>query len=281
LTSKLTPTRPPTPPPASTALKRRSAPADDCSRRRATDERPSTNRHAGPAREQERTVKVSTPEVRYRSTNRSTYDACMDWQATLHLDTDDPTGTPICGGHTDFLTIRLGEAPLHGILSMADDTPAFAPLFDGTTLGQTIAEQFRHPINTVVIFRDIHIDPALRGHDLGAWMLSEVIARMATSTDTLVVGRQYPIRLAEDIVSRRRVERSLRPYWRKIGVVPFDGAPEFWVQTTSNDSLQHARTALAGVHGLALQITPGDNDGPKDNASSPKSGVQLISEMLE
>lgn len=224
---------------------------------------------------------VSRPEIQYRSTNLSTYDACMDWQATLYLDSDDEPSAPISGGHTDFLIIRLGEAPLHGILSMADDTPAFAPLFDGPTLARPLTQQFPDHVDTVLLVRHTYVEPALRGNDLGAWMLAEIVARMTSSTQTLVIGRQYPLGMGDDIVSRRRAERSLRPYWRKIGVVPCDASPEFWAQSTDTDALRDARAHLARVHSLELEIAPTDITGPNDTARPPKSGVQLIAEMRQ
>ncbi len=66
-------------------------------------------------------------------------------------------------------------------------------LFDGGEVGDWVEDDFEHmlpPVNSVLIITAVSIAKALRGNSIGAWLVAEVIARMASATDTLVL--MYP-----------------------------------------------------------------------------------------
>ena len=134
------------------------------------------------------------PTVRYASTNDSQFDPCMDWRAELWLGQLDIVDAPdVLGGYADFLTIRLGEDSIADMLdSLSQDTENFAGLFDGKYVADSVRDQFREPFSTVLILMTVLVAEPLRGHDLGAWLAAEVIARMASVTDTLVLLYPHP-----------------------------------------------------------------------------------------
>ncbi|HXO85570.1 MAG TPA: hypothetical protein VN803_08585, partial [Gemmatimonadales bacterium] len=58
----------------------------------------------------------------------------------------------------------------------------------------------------------------LRGHDLGAWMAAEVVSRMASATDTMVLLYPHPAGETPDNVSEIEAIDVLNRYWRKVGL---------------------------------------------------------------
>ena len=74
---------------------------------------------------------------------------------------------------------------------------------------------FREPFSTVLILLTVLVAEPLRGHDLGAWLAAEVIARMASVTDTLVLLYPYPAGETPEDVSEIQAIDALNRYWRK------------------------------------------------------------------
>jgi hypothetical protein len=133
------------------------------------------------------------PEIRYRSTNDSQFDPCMDWRAEMVLGRLDVSDYPdVLGGYVDFLTIRLGEESIPVMLdSLSSDAENFAGLFDGRFVAYSVQDQFEEPFNSVLILLTVFVAEPLRGHDLGAWMVAEVISRMASAQPSLELpGRE-------------------------------------------------------------------------------------------
>jgi hypothetical protein len=76
--------------------------------------------------------------------------------------------------------------------SLSSDAENFAGLFDGKYVADSVQQQFQEPFNTVLILLTVFVAEPLRGHDLGAWLAAEVIARMASVSDTLVLLYPQP-----------------------------------------------------------------------------------------
>lgn len=75
---------------------------------------------------------------------------------------------------------------------MSQDTAHFAGLFEGEEVAQAVRDQFDDEwFKRVLIFTLVDVAAPLRGHRLGAWLVAEVIARMASPVDSLVL--LYPV----------------------------------------------------------------------------------------
>jgi predicted Zn-dependent protease with MMP-like domain len=205
-------------------------------------------------------VALFAPTVRYVSTNDSQFDPCMDWRAELwlgHLEiVDEPD---VLGGYADFLTVRLGEHPIADVLdSLSQDAENFAGLFDGSNVAESVQYQFQEPFNTVLILLTVLVAKPLRGHDLGAWLAAEVIARMASGTDTLVLLYPHPAGEPPEDVSEIHAIDALNRYWRKAGLVPIDEHPGFLGQSTAYTALPDARCELQHVQDVQIPVDTRD-----------------------
>ncbi|WP_157124326.1 hypothetical protein [Nocardia pseudovaccinii] len=196
------------------------------------------------------TLSLGGPLVRYRSINTSEFDACMDWCAQLWMHVDEYDDTAVCVGCIDFLTIRLGREHVGADIldSYCQGAVEFSPLFDREWLDEQVQQQFEAtPINDVLVVLTAQLAPPVRGHQLGAWMISQISDRMLSSHDGLIV--LSPISDQTDGTSTvgRRARQRLDRYWRTSGLVPIDAHPEFLGQATAYNALDKARTALAPV----------------------------------
>jgi hypothetical protein len=201
------------------------------------------------------------PAVRYRSTNDSQFDPCMDWRADLLLGRLDVDGHPdVLGGYVDFLTIRLGEESIPVMLdSLASDAENFAGMFDGRFIADSVQKQFEEPFLSALILLTVFVAKPLRRHDLGAWMAAEVISRMASATDTLVLLYPYPAAERPENVSEIEAIDALNLYWRKAGLVPIDEHPGFLGQSTAFTALPEARRALQPVEEVHIPVDIDDS----------------------
>ncbi|MFX0578771.1 hypothetical protein [Nocardia nepalensis] len=210
------------------------------------------------------TVTLGGPTVRYRSMNISEYDACMDWCAQAWMSVEDLDGYEdewVCVGCADFLTIRLGrELVADNLLDSYSQTAVeFSPLFDGDWLDTAVQDQFdATPINDVVVVLSAELAPPVRGHQFGAWMISEISDRMLSSHDGLVVltpvpEHNNPVGPPDQLATAR-----LSCYWRTCGLVPVTAHPEFLAQSSAYTHLEDARTALTDVARRDITVTVTD-----------------------
>jgi hypothetical protein len=208
------------------------------------------------------------PGIRYRSTNDSQFDPCLDWRAELVLGRLDHVDCPdVLGGYVDFLTIRLGEESIPVMLdSLSSDAENFAGLFDGRFAAYSVQDKFEEPFNSVLILLTVFVAEPLRGHDLGAWMAAEVISRMASATDTLVLLYPHPAGETPENVSEIEAIDALNRYWRKVGLVQIDDHPGFLGQSTAFTALPEARRALRHVEDVEI---PADIDDPRLEILAP------------
>lgn len=225
----------------------------------SVDEDPRHN--AEPRLESTPNATLFAPKMRYRSMNDSQFDPCMDWQAQLvlaRLD-DDGDHPDVLGGYLDFLTIRMGEESVPEMLdSLSSDAEHFAEVFDDDFVAEPVEGQFEWPFNSVLILLTAFIAEPLRGHDLGAWMAAEVISRMASATDTLVLLYPHPAGKPPEGISEAAAIAALDQHWRKLGVEPIDNASGILGQSTAVTALPEARSRLSYVEDLQISVNIDD-----------------------
>ncbi|MFV8227331.1 hypothetical protein [Mycolicibacterium fortuitum] len=194
------------------------------------------------------------PRVRYVSTGDSQFDAMMTWRAELELAYLSEDDTPnVLGGYADFLIIRVGEHPIDDLLdSLSQDAEHFAELFDGDDVADSVQEQFDDsPFNRILIITLVEVAGPLRGHDLGAWLVAEVISRMASPIDTLVLLYPHPIGQVDEGAEAKAVA-ALTRHWQRAGLQPVGEG--FLGQATAYRYLSDARVRLKGVAGLHITV---------------------------
>ncbi|OKH72787.1 hypothetical protein EB73_08345 [Mycobacterium sp. SWH-M3] len=213
----------------------------------------------------------------------------MTWRAELelaYLDDLDEGDTPnVLGGYADFLIVRVGEHPIDDLLdSLSQDAEHFAELFDGDDVAYDVQGQFEDSaFNRILIITLVEIASPLRGYDLGAWLVAEVIDRMASPLDTLVLLYPYPVGdQADDAVEVAGVA-ALTRYWQRVGLVPVGEG--FLGQATAYRYLQDARAGLKGVAEVRVTV-PAEliRDEPADayprrvviDGAGPQQGLRLV-----
>lgn len=198
------------------------------------------------------------PRVRFVSTCESQFDAMMTWRADLEMAYLDDGDTPrVLVGCADFLTIQIGEHSIADLLdSISQDAEHFAVLFDGDNVNEAVQEQFSDamPFNRILIVTMVLIAEPLRGQDLGAWLVSEVIARMAGAIDTLVLLYPFPAVHPTGDPNELAAVNRLAEYWRRTGMEHIEAYPEFLGQSTAYTSLPEARRALSGIEDLQISV---------------------------
>ncbi|WP_067837326.1 hypothetical protein [Nocardia lijiangensis] len=163
----------------------------------------------------------------------------------------------VCVGCIDFLTIRLGqELVADNVLdSYSQTAEEFSPGFDGDWLDDDVQEFDATPINYVVVVLHAEVVPPLRGHQLGAWMLTEIAYRMLSSHDGLIVLSPTPDDADPTSLAGQRATRRLSGYWRSCGLVPIPTHPGFLAQASAYTALGAARRALTSVADHQITLT--------------------------
>lgn len=171
------------------------------------------------------------------------------WRADVALThTDSRMGDPdVRVGQVDFVMARTGvdglaeelldRSKFHGLR-----TDRFAPLFDDYRIGLELSQQFSDPVEVVMFVLWVVIDPALRGHRLGAWAVCQAIETMMPTSNGLIL--MHPHWDAEweadpSVEQLESVER-LNRYWMTAGVVPLQDRPQFLGQHANRHALQTA-----------------------------------------
>ncbi|GAT07740.1 hypothetical protein H7I77_09690 [Mycolicibacterium novocastrense] len=208
-----------------------------------------------PATNEGDTLEFVAPRLHYASqdSNRQ-LSCCLDWRADVQLAVAEAhaTAPDISVGYVDFLILQLGQQPAAQVLDEYPGAARFGQLFDGEWLAPDIDEQgpfaAAGSIDVVLIVVDVCIDSAARGHNIGAWAVSEVIATMLpTSAGMAVMSPDVSRSTAETV---ERVNR----YWRLAGLQPIDGHPGFLGQATAFTHLDAARRALADVRDTTFRV---------------------------
>ncbi len=203
------------------------------------------------------TATLFAPKVRYASTFDSQFDAMTTWRAEIEMAYLSEEDTPdVLAGSVEFLIIRVGEHPIGDLLdSLSQDAEHFEVLFDGDDVAAGVQDQFDDaPFNRILIITEVTVAAPLRGHHLGAWLVSDVIDRMASPTDSLVLLYPHPLGADTDPATTAAAVKSLSTYWQRVGLVPIEDAPEFLGQATAYSHLPRARAALRAVADVEITV---------------------------
>lgn len=207
------------------------------------------------------TEALFAPKVRYTSTSESQFDAAMTWRAELELSYLVEDEAPdVVAGYAEFVIVRVGEHPIADLLdSLSEDAAEFVELFDGDDVAAAVQEQFEDaPFNRVLIITTVNVGAPVRGHGLGAWLVAEVIDKMTSPTDTLVLLRPHPAELSNDSESAAGQARSR--YWQKVGLEPV--GDKFLAAATAYSHLSRARSALSSIADIQVAV-PASQIGPE------------------
>ena len=183
----------------------------------------------------------------------------ISWDAavTLHdADADDEDADRLTVGTVTFLTARLcGDLP-ELLDAISGDAAEFAPLFDGEFVVEELQEQFESACPAGILLLDqAHLHPAVRGHDLGAWAVAEIVNTMTFGRDVLVLTHPSPPGGRDLPKSKlKQAQNRLARYWEKVGLVRLDAAPQLMGQSTIFNYLDEARAALAPVAEVRIEV---------------------------
>lgn len=203
-------------------------------------------------------VLLYRPRVRYTSTDDAEFDAMMTWRAELELsyldETGNEVGATVVGGHAEFAVINVGQVPVVELLDSLD-MPQLAVLFDGDDVAPAVQEQFPDAtFNRALIVTHVEIAPPLRGNGLGAWLVHELVERIASPTDTLVLLHPSPAVPLSSRDAELAAARALSRYWQQFGVSPIEHDPEFLGAATAYAHLSRAREALRALDDVVFPV---------------------------
>jgi hypothetical protein len=200
------------------------------------------------------------PVVRYHSGNEIDSDSCLDWHAQLLMsaeETDDIHDAEICVGVCQFLTVQLGEGSFSSaeLDDYSQEASMFCPVFDNGAVAAEVDNQFREPINDALLVLSAMVLDPLHGHDLGVWMVAELIHRMLPGHNGLVLLERSPLpEPAEPMQHLEAVEKLSRHWQTKLGVVPIDQHPGILGQSTAYVHLPRARAALRRPDSIVVPV---------------------------
>lgn len=207
------------------------------------------------------TVKLCRPRARITSTGESQFDAMMTWRADLELSYLDEFGNEggapdVVGGYAEFLVINVGQHPIADLLdSLGEDAADFAVLFEDEEVSPPVEEQFTDAtVNRVLIVALVEVAEPLRGNALGAWLVTELVERIASPTDTLVLLHPVPAGPQPSKTAELAAARSLSRYWQQFGLSPIKDQPEFLGAATGYGHLSRARDALRALDAVVLPV---------------------------
>lgn len=201
-------------------------------------------------------VPLAAPILAFSGAAVSEFDEMTVWRGNVEM-TDSEDGSDVVCGYVEFLILKMGAESVPEMLdSWSQSAVTFAGLFDGNEVAAEVSAQFDGELfNRVVIITHVFVAEPVRGHNLGAWAVSEVAERMVSPSDTLVL--LYPFWIVDrsgDFEELAAVE-ALTKYWGRCGLVPIDVHPQFLGQSTSYNDLPKARSALAEIRDLRLAIS--------------------------
>jgi hypothetical protein len=202
------------------------------------------------------------PRLQYTSTGESQFDAMITWRADLELGYLDEHGNDVwdapnvVGGHAEFLIINAGQHPIADLLdSLSQDAARFAPLFEGDDVAEAVQEQFENEtFNRILIVTTVEVAEPLRRNGLGAWILAELVERMASPTDTLVLLHPAPAEPPASKAAELAAKQALSWYWQQFGPKPIKHQPEFLGAATAYGHLQRARDAFRALDEVVFPV---------------------------
>ncbi|OMC23997.1 hypothetical protein A5739_24950 [Mycobacterium colombiense] len=200
------------------------------------------------------TVSLCQPAVLYEAHATGSADLTR-WRAYLHLtDADDPN-VKVIGGFAEFTVVHT---PADIDLPDAFAASPFSRLFMGGELSTEVEAALDadiSPVFNVVAVENVYVDPELRGHRLGPWLVSDIASRMADSTNGLLA--LYP-HVSDNVIPTlyddpsELDDRSVS-YWQEQLHIP-DEHEGFLLAHTSYMALTDAHNELHGVDGEFIAV---------------------------
>lgn len=195
------------------------------------------------------TVEMFSPALHLQTADSVFDSRTVLWRADItmtHLDSR--MGDPdVVVGQVHFVLARTGTDGLAQELLDREQfhnlrTDRFAPLFDDHHIGAELAQQFSDPVEVVMLVLWIVIDPALRGHRIGAWALCQAIDTMIPTSNGLILMHPHWDAEADHAPSVEQLEKveRLNQYWMTAGLVPLESAPQFLGQHANRLALETA-----------------------------------------
>ncbi len=192
-------------------------------------------------------VSMCQPTVAYEAHASGSSDLTR-WRAYLHLtDADDPDVTVI-GGFAEFTVVRI---PAAVDLTEAFATSPFSRLFLGGELhpaAEHVLSDEPSPVFNVIAVEMVYIDPALRGHRLGPWLVSDIASRMGDSINGLLALYPHESDAVIPTLYDDPAELEARSvtYWQEELHLP-DEYEDFLLAHTGYTALDDAHSELSSI----------------------------------
>lgn len=206
-------------------------------------------------------ITLTAPSVTLTSTSPGAPSSITTWRADLELllaDGEACGAAPVHAGFADFTVVRLMDQPVAELLATfgSNAVQVYAELFEDNDLGPELADAFDEPVHTVLLIESVRLADLVRGQALGAWMLSEIIARMAGAIDTLALLNPFLAIERTGETDELAAVTVLTEHWAKTGLAPVPGAPMFLGASTAYAELGEAHRRLADVADCARVHVP-------------------------
>lgn len=206
------------------------------------------------SRSEAASVALCQPAVRYEALATGSADLTR-WRAYLQLTDADTPDVRVIGGFAEFTVVHM---PASVDLPEAFATSPFSRLFLGGELhpdAEYALSEDASPVFNVVAVENVYIDPELRGHRLGPWLVSDIASRMTDSTNGLLA--LYP-HVSETVVPTlyddpSELEARSVTYWQEQLHVA-DEYEDFLLAHTGYAALEDAHRELSSVEDEFMTI---------------------------
>ncbi len=180
-----------------------------------------------------------------------------EWTAEITLrDMSDDEGDPLTVGGVEFITARLTGETDDMLDAYSAETEIFRGLFDGNFLAAGVEDQFESCPIGIIILKNAYLHPAVRGKNLGAWAVAEVIHHMGFAALFFIAGYPCPSGSRELAPKRRKQAcASLARHWEKVGLRPITAQPHLMGQLGDHPDLDKSRNELAHVKDVEIEVS--------------------------
>lgn len=199
-------------------------------------------------------TRLIAPVVSFASTSRGAPQELTAWRANLEMfDIDGLVGDELIHvGFADFTVVRVARGyPIEELLTVwgSERAQLYSGLFEGDDLAPGVEAEFGDAmaINTVILIESVVIAELARGHDLGAWLVSEIVARMSGPLDTLVLMYPFPAVARTGEADELAAVTALTAHWAKAGLTPVPDAPMFLGAATGYAGLGETHERLTAA----------------------------------
>jgi len=190
----------------------------------------------------------------------------VEWTAEITLrDKSDEEGDPLTVGGVKFITASLTDETDDMLDAYSPETEIFSELFDGEFLAAEVEDQFEGVPSGLIILKSAYLLPAVRGRNLGAWAVAEVIHHMGFAALSFIAGYPCPSG-GGDLAPKERKQAcaSLARHWEKVGLRPITAAPHLMGQLGDHLDLDKSRSELEFIKDIEVEISAADLAAIKD-----------------